>query len=121
MMQNFHYHRAKLVAALVALPLACTLGAAKVGAVESAQRLVVAQAADKASGDGVIKGVNESERKLQITHGPIPALKWPAMTMAFGVAPGIDLSGLAPGAKVKFSLSRDAKGLYVIDQITRTE
>ena len=45
----------------------------------------------------------------------------PAMTMSFRVAPGIDLSGLAPGAKIKFTVSRDEKGLYVIDEIDATK
>jgi Cu(I)/Ag(I) efflux system protein CusF len=120
-MQNLPHHRVKLVAVLAASAIAPTLCATKVGAVESAQRPVVAQAADKASGDGVIKGVNATERKVLITHGPIAALNWPGMTMAFGIAPGIDLTGLAPGAKVTFTLSRDAKGLYVIDEIRRVE
>jgi Cu(I)/Ag(I) efflux system protein CusF len=119
--QNLPHHLVKLVVVLAASAIATTLCTTKVGAVESAQPLVVAQAADKASGDGVIKGVNATERKLLIMHGPIAALNWPGMTMAFGIAPGIDLTGLAPGVKVTFTLSRDAKGLYVIDEIRRVE
>ncbi len=41
--------------------------------------------------------------------------------MAFSVAPSVDLSSLAPGAKVTFTLGRDVKGLYVIDEIQRVE
>ena len=82
----------------------------------------VAQAQEKAVGhaEGVIKGVEANERQLLINHGPISgALQMPAMTMAFHVAPGVDLSGLAAGAKVKFTVTRDAKGLYVIEEIER--
>jgi Cu(I)/Ag(I) efflux system protein CusF len=83
---------------------------------------VLAQAPQKAFGEaeGVIKGVDVSERQLLITHGPISgSLQMPAMTMAFQIAPDVDLSGLVSGAKVKFTVSRDAKGLYVIDHIQR--
>ncbi|WP_036310493.1 copper-binding protein [Methylosinus sp. LW3] len=88
---------------------------------EASRTLIVAQAAEKAEGEGIIKGVVAGERKLQIAHGPIAALNWPGMTMAFGVASGVDVSGLMPGAKVRFTLSRDAKGLYVIESIRRIE
>ena len=67
------------------------------------------------------KASTPSERKLVIKHGPIRALQMPGMTMPFGVAPDVDLSGLAPGAKVKFTLGRDATGIYVIDQISRAK
>jgi Cu/Ag efflux protein CusF len=90
-------------------------------AIEASRPLLVAQATERASGEGVIKSVNAAERKLLIAHGPIPALKWPGMTMAFSVAPSVDLSSLAPGAKVTFTLGRDVKGLYVIDEIQRVE
>ncbi len=70
---------------------------------------------------GIIKSVDAGERKLVIKHGPIRALQMPGMTMPFGVAPDVDLSGLAPGAKVKFTLGRDATGIYVIDQIGRAK
>lgn len=97
-------------------------GVTSAGAFDSAHRLVVAQATEKlvGQGEGVVKGVDASERKVLIKHGPITGtLQMSGMTMAFGVAPEVDLSGLASGAKVKFTLSRDAKGLYVIEQIRR--
>ena len=97
-------------------------GVSNAGTFNSAQRLIVAQAPEKAVGEaeGVIKGVDASERKLMITHGPFSgSLQMPAMTMSFRVAPSVDLSGLAKGAKIKFTVSRDEKGLYVIDEIRR--
>lgn len=107
---------------VLALAVAVSMTAATaVRPVETGRALLVAQAAEKAAGEGVIKGVDLGERKLRIAHRPIAALNWPEMTMAFGVAPGVDLSGLTPGAKVKFALSRDAKGLYVIEEIHKAE
>jgi Cu/Ag efflux protein CusF len=115
-MTNARFHFFKTVAFATATISAC-FAATHASAWEAGGRIIVAQAVEKASGEGVIKGVKTDERKIQIAHGPIAALKWPAMTMAFGVAPNVDLAGLATGAKVKFTLSRDAKGLYLIDEI----
>lgn len=64
---------------------------------------------------------NEEERQLRITHEAIPALKWPGMTMAFKVAPGVSLEGLGPGAKVTFTLSKTPQGGYLIEQIKRMQ
>jgi Cu/Ag efflux protein CusF len=119
-MTNARFHSFKIAAFAAATIPAC-FAATNAGALEAGNQIVVAQVVEKASGEGVIKGVNADERKIQIAHGAIPALKWPAMTMAFGVAPNVDLAGLATGAKVKFTFSRDAKGLYLIDEIRRAE
>lgn len=119
-MTNACLHSLK-IAALAAATISACFAATIAGALEAGGQIVVAQAVEKASGEGVIKGVNADERKIQLAHGAIPALKWPAMTMAFGLAPNVDLAGLATGAKVKFTLSRDAKGLYLIEEIHRVE
>jgi Cu/Ag efflux protein CusF len=96
-------------------------GVANARPLDATQRFVVAQAAEKPAGEGVIKSVDVGERKLVIKHGPIRTLQMPGMTMPFGVAPDVDLTGFAPGAKVKFTLGRDATGIYVIDQISRAK
>jgi Cu/Ag efflux protein CusF len=88
---------------------------------QAQDRPEVAQAGEKATGKGVIKGVNKANRELQITHEAIPALKWPGMTMGFKVAPNVDLAGLTPGAKIIFTLSKAPQGGYVIEQIQRAE
>jgi len=98
-----------IAAALVAaLPLASFPASA-------AERIVVAQA-EKPTGQGVIHSVDAAGKKLNMTHGPVAALKWPGMTMDFGVAPGVDLGALKSGQKVTFTLSRGARG-YEIDSI----
>jgi len=109
-----------LLIGLAAFPIMSGISTA--AAFELPQKLVVAQAPEKPLGEaeGVIKGVDESERKLLISHGPISgALEMPSMTLAFRLAPDIELSGQAPGATVKFTVSRDAKCLYVIEKIRR--
>ncbi len=86
---------------------------------------VLAQAAsEKAVGEaeGVVKAVDATERRLQITHGPITgSLQMPGMTMVFRVAPSVDISGLSKGAKIKFTVTRDEKGLYLIEQLKRED
>ncbi|PPD42232.1 MAG: hypothetical protein CTY15_12385 [Methylocystis sp.] len=80
-----------------------------------------AETAEKATGKGVVQAVNKEERQLRITHEAIPALNWPGMTMAFKLAPALSFEGLAPGAKVTFTLSKSPEGGYVIEQIQRSE
>jgi len=77
----------------------------------------VAQIQEKPVGEaeGVIKGIDASEHKLMITHGPISGgIQMPAMTMSFQIAPGIDLSSLEKGQKIKFMVTRDEKGRYLV-------
>ena len=88
-----------------------------------APAFVVAQAAETAGkttghGDGVVRAVDMEERRIMITHGPVSGpLEMSPMTMAFRVAPNVDLSSLSKGMKIKFTISRDAKGLYVIEDV----
>jgi Cu(I)/Ag(I) efflux system protein CusF len=89
----------KFIAAIAAAAIATAFGGSQGGAVETKQQRLVAETAHQAPGEGVVKGVNAEERKLQIAHGPIPAPQWPAITMAFSVAPEIDISGIKPGSQ----------------------
>ncbi|ULO24202.1 copper-binding protein [Methylocystis sp. SB2] len=98
-------------------------GAAASAAAQGAPRDTVAQATEKAEkttgqGEGVVRAVDADDRRLMITHGPIAGpLEMSPMTMAFHVAPNVDLSSLSKGMKIKFTISRDAKGLYVIEDV----
>jgi Cu/Ag efflux protein CusF len=71
-----------------------------------------AQAAG-ATGTGTVNSVDAAQRKLNMTHGPIPELKWPAMTMDFTVSPKVDLSKVQKGAKVQFTLGKGPGGYQV--------
>jgi len=98
-------------------------GAAARAAVQGAPRYTVAQATEKpekttGQGEGVVRAVDADERRIMITHGPVSGpLEMSPMTMAFRVAPNVDLSSLSKGMKIKFTISRDAKGLYVIEDV----
>lgn len=78
----------------------------------------VALAQDEpASGIGVIHGIAEDGRSLNLTHDPIPAIGWPAMTMDLPLAESADLGSLAPGDVVTFTLERGPDRMYRIGAI----
>jgi Cu(I)/Ag(I) efflux system protein CusF len=70
-----------------------------------------------AASTGKVNRVEAGKKVVNMTHGPIPALGWPAMTMDFGVAPAVDLSAVKVGDTVAFTVGKDAKGVYQIDSI----
>ncbi|CAO1665757.1 MAG: hypothetical protein CL810_03895 [Cobetia sp.] len=55
-------------------------------------------------GDGVVKAIDPQSQKITLAHGPIEALNWPAMQMAFKVADPTLLEGINVGDKVHFGL-----------------
>lgn len=55
---------------------------------------------------------------VTISHGPVPDLEWPAMTMAFRASSADMLGGVAPGDQVSFSF-RQADGGYVLTSLTK--
>lgn len=54
---------------------------------------------------------------VTLTHGEIPALKWPEMTMDFGLASPDLVRGLAPGAPIRFRFEERGPGDYVVTRI----
>ncbi|WP_296707412.1 copper-binding protein [Rhodoblastus sp.] len=106
--------KAIATALVAAAPLAVFTPARAVDA------LVVAQS-EKPTGQGTINAIDAAGHKLNITHGPVAALKWPGMTMDFGVAPAVDLAALKPGSKIDFTLTRGAGGMYEIDSIKQAD
>jgi len=64
--------------------------------------------------DGVVEDVDRQAGTVNITHGPVASLKWPAMTMEFMVANGELIKALKPGAKVSFEFVERAPGEWVI-------
>ena len=57
------------------------------------------------SGVGVVTAIDKAAGALTIKHDAIPAVDWPAMTMAFKANPASLLSGLKVGEKVTFDVS----------------
>lgn len=73
------------------------------------------------SGTGVINAIDAEEHSVNLSHEPIPAIGWPAMTMDFEVADDVDLSALEKGDAVAFTLERGADGIYTITGLDLAE
>ncbi|MBP2159023.1 MULTISPECIES: copper-binding protein [Asticcacaulis] len=56
----------------------------------------------KGTGVGVITAIDKTANTVTIKHDAIPAVDWPAMTMAFKATPPALLDNLKVGEKVKF-------------------
>ncbi len=104
---------AAAAAAVVALAGAASLSALPVAAVAAEGKAPVPQTAE---GMGVVKAVDAAAGTVTIAHDPIPALKWPAMTMKFTVESAAVLEGVAAGKTVHFVL-RNIGGKPVVTQI----
>lgn len=74
-------------------------------------------AADEVSGKGIVKKVDAAAGVVKLAHEPIPAIKWPAMTMDIKAQDAKLLSGLKPEQKVNFFLVKGADGQYIISRI----
>ena len=77
----------------------------------------VHEAGSDAHATGTVNNVDAAGHQVNLSHNPIPAIGWPAMTMDFNVAPSVDLSRIKPGSKVNFSMEKDKAGMYQIRSI----
>lgn len=75
----------------------------------------------EAEGEGVINTVDASAGKVNLTHDPIEALKWPKMTMDLAVTRRVDLASIKPGTKVTFKLKLGRDKQYRVIELTPTE
>lgn len=76
-----------------------------------------APAAGPAAGPtkGVVKAISADKRTVTLSHDPIPALNWPAMTMDFRIAPEGAGETLAVGQEVRFTATQGPGGAYVAE------
>lgn len=65
---------------------------------------MTAPAAKSAMADGTVESVDTAAGKITIAHGPVDALQWPAMTMAFKVTPE-QMASVKAGDKVRFEFA----------------
>ncbi|MGB5199648.1 MAG: copper-binding protein [Sedimenticolaceae bacterium] len=70
-----------------------------------------------ATGQGIIHSVDAQNNMVNLSHGPIPSLSWPEMTMDLPVAGGVDISGLKPDDEVRFRVVLGADQVYRITSI----
>lgn len=64
------------------------------------------------TGSGTIQAVDAAAHTVTIAHGPIEALKWPAMTMTFKTS-GVDLAAFKQGDQINFELKSTDAGAAV--------
>lgn len=67
-------------------------------------------------GVGTVKKVDPMGDKVTLAHGPIQSLKWPAMTMTFGVKDKALFGKLSQDKKVEFEFVQQGSD-YVITSV----
>lgn len=55
-------------------------------------------------GSGIVTALDPKSAKITIQHGPIAAMGWPAMTMAFAATPPTLLKGIKVGQRIDFAM-----------------
>ena len=68
-------------------------------------------------GTGLVEAISRDE--ITISHGPIPSLKWPAMTMSFKIPAGGLHQDIKAGESVDFEIRPDPDGEYEIVSIAK--
>ncbi|MEI8325591.1 MAG: efflux RND transporter periplasmic adaptor subunit [Betaproteobacteria bacterium] len=82
----------------------------------SASAPVATQAAGHQA-QGTVQSIDAQAGTVSLSHGPVPSLKWPAMTMEFKLANASLGSALQPGAKVAFEFVQRQPGEWVITAV----
>lgn len=100
-----------VLSTILALSLTAPAFAQPAGDMKGMPGMSGAASADKspmtmANGAGVVTAVDAKAGTVTIHHGPIAALNWPAMTMAFKASSPSVLKGVKVGQSVKFQLMR---------------
>jgi len=68
----------------------------------------------RADGVGLLHKIDAESRVVNLTHEPIAAVGWPAMTMEFQVEPGVVLEGYVAGDRVRFTMEEREDYQYVL-------
>lgn len=68
------------------------------------------KAAKTGNGSGIVKALDPKTAKVTIQHGPIAALAWPGMTMAFVANPLTLLRSVKVGQRIDFTVQVTAAG-----------
>jgi len=91
--------RHSILVATIGLAVSLSVGAADTG--------TTAPAATNQT-TGVIKAIDAKSGTVTLAHEPVPAIKWPAMTMPFHISPEL-ARGVSVGQRVNFEFT--AKGM----------
>lgn len=71
-------------------------------------------------GQGTVESVDSQSGSIEINHGPIETLQWPAMRMKFKVRDKAQLAALAAGQSVRFEFMQTEDD-YVIERVAPAE
>lgn len=74
----------------------------KMDGMEGMQMEQDSKQAQVANAEGTIKAIDTTKHTVTISHGAVPAVQWPPMTMAFSVTED-QMKGLTTGDRVSFS------------------
>lgn len=69
--------------------------------------------------EGAIESIDLKNGTVEISHGPVLSLKWPAMSMEFAVANSGLLQGYKPGDMVAFEFVERKPGEWVVTALRR--
>lgn len=72
------------------------------------------------TGSGTITSVDTKDGTLEINHGPMPAIKWPAMKMTFRAADKALLANAKTGDDIEFDMLAEPNkdGDYIVTRIS---
>ncbi|MBY4677580.1 efflux RND transporter periplasmic adaptor subunit [Marinobacterium arenosum] len=62
---------------------------------------------------GIVRSVNPDSQLMTISHDPVDAWQWPAMTMDFQTQPGLALNGVKTGQEIHFEMTRSGNSALV--------
>ncbi|WP_223448531.1 MULTISPECIES: copper-binding protein [Pseudomonas] len=85
----------------------------KMDGMEGMQMKQETKQAPVATSDGTIKAIDTTKHTVTISHGAVPAVQWPPMTMAFSVTED-QLAGLTAGDRVTFSFRLDGNKATIV-------
>jgi Cu(I)/Ag(I) efflux system membrane fusion protein len=88
---------------------------------EGVEQPAAAQAGAAHKGRGKVKEIDAQAGRVELEHGPIPAMQWPAMSMGFVVEDKAQLSTLKKGDVVEFEVrpKPDKDGNYLVPRIAK--
>jgi len=106
------------IAALFSVTVSATAAPASIAtptwaAMSSPLYLVHEGHSGAAQANGTVNDVDAANHMVNLSHGSIKALGWPAMTMDFPVGNEVNLTNLQPGMRVKFTLVHSNNGMVV--------
>ncbi len=66
---------------------------------------------------GTVNKVDTQTGNFNTTHGPVPSLNWPPLTMNFRDRDKSALTDIEPGQKVEISIVQEGEGKFVVTEV----